>query len=397
MNPIVYAIPVFMLTILAEAWIAQRRDIRAYDIADAITSLHFGVLSQVSSAFTTVFAFGIYVWVFESARLFTLPSDEVWVWVAALVAYDFLYYWVHRAGHEVNLVWASHQVHHSSEWYNLSTALRQTSTGALFVWPLYLPMAVLGVPPLVFGAVALIDLLYQYWVHTELVGKLGWLDRVFVTPSNHRVHHGQNDWCIDRNYGGILILWDRLFGTFAEERDDERVVYGIRKPLASYDPLWGNLHVYRDLWVAARAEPTWRRAIRRWFAKPAGDKPLPHLDPDSVRRFAPSNSPATLGYATLQYALLVPIVTHVIAVAPSLSLVARTTYALVILASAVGIGGWLEGEANRVSREALRVIAVATTLLALPEFFTWSNPGLVGAWVATSLAALTAIKRRRVS
>ncbi|NDD75452.1 MAG: sterol desaturase family protein, partial [Gammaproteobacteria bacterium] len=229
MNPIVYAIPVFMLTILAEAWIAQRRDIRAYDIADAITSLHFGVLSQVSSAFTKVFAFGIYVWVFESARLFTLPSDEVWVWVAALVAYDFLYYWVHRAGHEVNLVWASHQVHHSSEWYNLSTALRQTSTGALFVWPLYLPMAVLGVPPLVFGAVALIDLLYQYWVHTELVGKLGWLDRVFVTPSNHRVHHGQNDWCIDRNYGGILILWDRLFGTFAEERDDERVVYGIRK------------------------------------------------------------------------------------------------------------------------------------------------------------------------
>ena len=191
-------------------------------------------------------------------------------------------------------------------------------------------MAVLGVPPLVFGAVALIDLLYQYWVHTELVGKLGWLDRVFVTPSNHRVHHGQNDWCIDRNYGGILILWDRLFGTFAEERDDERVVYGIRKPLASYDPLWGNLHVYREVWRAARAEPTWRRAIRRWIANPAGDTPLPHLDPDSVRRFAPSNSPATLGYATLQYALLVPIVTHFIAVAPSLSPVARTTYALEI-------------------------------------------------------------------
>ena len=397
MNPIVYAIPVFMLTILAEAWIAQRRDVRTYDIADAITSLHFGVLSQVSGAFTKVFTFGIYVWVFESARLFTLPSDAVWVWFAALLAYDFLYYWVHRAGHEVNLVWASHQVHHSSEWYNLSTALRQTSTGALFVWPLYLPMAVLGVPPLVFGAVALIDLLYQYWVHTELVGKLGWLDRVFVTPSNHRVHHGQNDWCIDRNYGGILILWDRLFGTFAEERDDERVVYGIRKPLASYDPLWGNLHVYREVWRAARAEPTWRRAIRRWIAKPAGDTPLPHLDPDSVRRFAPSNSPATLGYATLQYALLVPIVTHFIAVAPSLSPVARTTYALVILASAVGIGGWLEGEANSVIREALRVIAVATTLLALPEFFTWSNPGLVGAWAATSLAAIATIKRRRVS
>jgi sterol desaturase/sphingolipid hydroxylase (fatty acid hydroxylase superfamily) len=394
MNPIVYAIPVFMLTIVAEVWVAQRRNVPTYDIADAITSLHFGVLSQVSGAFTKIFTFGIYVWVFESARLLTLPSDAVWVWVAALLAYDFLYYWVHRAGHEVNLIWASHQVHHSSEWYNLSTALRQTSTGALFVWPLYLPMAILGVPPLVFGAVALIDLLYQYWVHTELVGKLGWLDRVFVTPSNHRVHHGQNDWCIDRNYGGILILWDRLFGTFAEERDDERVVYGIRKPLASYDPLWGNLHVYRDIWRAARAESSWGAAFKRWFAKPAGDGPLPHLDPRSVRRFAPPNSPAALGYATLQYALLVPIVTHFIAVAPSLSLAARSTYALVILASAVGIGGWLEGKAGGVVREVLRVIAVAATVLALPEIFAWSNAALVGVWGATSLAAIAAIKWR---
>jgi hypothetical protein len=113
-------------------------------------------------------------------------------------------------------------VHHSSEFYNLSTALRQTSSGWIFGWIFYLPMALAGVPPIVMGAVALIDLLYQYWVHTEMVGRLGWMDRVFVTPSNHRVHHGQNDYCIDRNYGGILILWDRLFGTFADERDDEK-------------------------------------------------------------------------------------------------------------------------------------------------------------------------------
>ncbi|MEN9790006.1 MAG: hypothetical protein RLZZ473_2070, partial [Pseudomonadota bacterium] len=239
MNPIVYAIPVFMITIALEAWLAHRRRIATYDVADAITSLHFGVLSQVSAVFVRALTLGVYVLVFEHLRWFTLPVDSVWVWLGALIAYDFIYYSVHRFGHETHLMWAAHQVHHSSEYFNLSTALRQTSTGAFASFPFYLPMALLGVPPMVFGAVALIDLLYQYWVHTELVRKLGWADRVFVTPSNHRVHHGQNDYCIDRNYGGIFILWDRLFGTFVEERDDEPVIYGIRKPLASYNPLWG--------------------------------------------------------------------------------------------------------------------------------------------------------------
>jgi sterol desaturase/sphingolipid hydroxylase (fatty acid hydroxylase superfamily) len=140
-------------------------------------------------------------------------------------------------------------------------------------------MALCGVPPLVFAVVGLIDLLYQYWVHTELVRKLGWIDRVFVTPSNHRVHHGQNDYCIDRNYGGILILWDRMFGTFAEERDGERIAYGIRKPLSSYNPVWGNLHVFVDLLQRARAAPTLRDALRIWFDAPGGrGEPVPHLD-----------------------------------------------------------------------------------------------------------------------
>jgi sterol desaturase/sphingolipid hydroxylase (fatty acid hydroxylase superfamily) len=119
-------------------------------------------------------------------------------------------------------MWASHVVHHSSEYYNLSTALRQTSTGSFLGWVFYLPLAVVGVPWQMLVIVGLIDLLYQYWVHTELIGRLGVLDRILVTPSNHRVHHGQNDYCIDKNYGGILVLWDRLFGTFADERDGEK-------------------------------------------------------------------------------------------------------------------------------------------------------------------------------
>lgn len=369
MNPIVYAIPVFMASILLEAWIAHRRGVAAYDIPDAITSLNFGILSQVSAVFVRVLTFGVYVWVYENYRLGTLPTDEIWVWIVALIAYDFIYYWVHRCGHEVNLMWSAHQVHHSSEYYNLSTALRQTSTGAFASFPFYLPMALLGVPPIVFGTVALIDLLYQYWVHTELVRKLGWLDRVFVTPSNHRVHHGQNDYCIDRNYGGIFILWDRLFGTFAEERDDEPVVYGIRKPLASYNPVWGNLNVYAEVIRKSLNAGSPLAALRTWFDPPGGrGVTLPHLDPSTVRRFDAGTSSAMRRYALAQYAVLALVSTYFLAVATALPWNERIAFALAIVMSTVSLGWLLEGRRRARAFEAVRlvVLAIVVSVAALP-------------------------------
>jgi len=365
-----YAIPVFMASILLEAWIAHRRGVATYDIPDAITSLNFGILSQVSAVFVRVFTFGIYVWTFENLRIGTLPTDSVWVWLAALIAYDFIYYWVHRCGHEVNLMWSAHQVHHSSEYFNLSTALRQTSTGAFASFPFYLPMAVLGVPPIVFSTVALIDLLYQYWVHTELVRKLGWLDRVFVTPSNHRVHHGQNDYCIDRNYGGIFIIWDRLFGTFAEERDDEPVVYGIRKPLASYNAVWGNFNVYADVLKKSLSAGSLFIAIRTWFDPPGGRRvALAHLDPSTVRRFGTGTSPAIRRYAVLQYALLALFTTYFLAISSSLDLPDRLGSASLIVLSTMSLGWLLEGRRHARAFEAARLfmIVVLAAAIALPS------------------------------
>jgi alkylglycerol monooxygenase len=343
-NPIVYAIPIFMLTILAEAAIAHGLGRRVYNLADAITSLNFGILSQVSAAFSRVLGLGVYMWVFEHGRWLTLPSDALWVWVAALIAYDFLYYWVHRCGHEVELMWAAHQVHHSSEYFNLSTALRQTSTGVLFSWPFYLPMALLGVPPVVFAVVALIDLLYQYGVHTELVGKLGTLDRILVTPSNHRVHHGQNDYCIDRNYGGILIIWDRLFGTFAEERDLEPVVYGIRKPLNSFNAIWGNLNVFDALWRRCRHASSLWQAIQVWFARPTTVAAL-QQEPIHRERLQ-SRAPNRLQYyVVVQYALLAVIATYFFAITETLNALSRTGYALWIIGSVWSLGALLEQRA----------------------------------------------------
>lgn len=272
---IVLATPVFLALIALEWWVGRRRGRDTYRLNDALASIGLGMLSQLAGLFPKALTLGVYVAVHAQWAAFDLPADSVAVWAGALLLYDFLYYWHHRAGHRVALLWAAHAVHHQSEDYNLSTALRQTGSGWLAGWVFYLPMALLGVPPLVFAGVALIDLLYQFWVHTQQVGRLGAFDRWFCSPSNHRVHHAVNDRYLDCNYGGILMVWDRLFGTFVDERDDEPVVYGTRTPLRSFDPLRANLQGYlamaADAWHTRRfgdklrvlwMPPGWRPADR---------------------------------------------------------------------------------------------------------------------------------------
>ena len=167
------------------------------------------------------------------------------VWLITFVAYDLCYYFSHRYGHEWRILWASHVAHHQSEAFNLSTALRQTSTGwlnAIFYLPLYL----VGVPVELVISVGSLNLIYQFWVHTEYVGRLGILEYILVTPSNHRVHHAKNPMYIDKNYGGVFIVWDRVFGTFQDELDTEPCRYGITEQLNSWNPIWANMHIWLD-------------------------------------------------------------------------------------------------------------------------------------------------------
>jgi alkylglycerol monooxygenase len=297
---IVLATPVFLALIALEFAVGWVRGRNTYRLADALSSIGLGILSQVVGVFTKAMTIGLYALAFEHVALARWPVDAWWTWLAALVFYDFCYYWLHRAGHRVAVFWAAHVVHHQSEDYNLSTALRQTSSGFLLGWLFYLPMAVAGVPPLVFAVVGLIDLLYQYWVHTQQIGRLGWFDRWFCAPSNHRVHHAVNERYLDRNYGGIFIVWDRLFGTYAEEDEREALVYGTRTPLRSWNPLWANLEVYAALWHDSRRAGSWADKLRVWleppgwrpvdvaarFPKPPFDLQRPRHDPPLGRRAA---------------------------------------------------------------------------------------------------------------
>jgi sterol desaturase/sphingolipid hydroxylase (fatty acid hydroxylase superfamily) len=343
-NPILFAVPVFIAAMALEWWLARRRGVAVYRAADTVASLSLGTISQLVGVLTKVATLGLYTLVHSHAALWQLPVESVWVWLGALLAYDFCYYWLHRMGHQVQLLWAAHVVHHSSEDYNLGTALRQTGSGFLLGWVFYLPMAVAGVPPLVFAVVGLIDLLYQFWVHTRLVGRLGWFDRVFCSPSNHRVHHGQNDWCIDRNYGGILILWDRLFGTFADERPGEAIVYGVRGALGTFSPVRANLQVYAGMWQDWRLARTWADRLgvlwRHPGWRPAGAEaaaPRAKTDLAHFQPYDPPLPPALVAHVLVQLALLLVLAMHFLALAPHTGWPMGLAWALALLLQLEGL------------------------------------------------------------
>jgi len=350
---IVLATPVFLLLIGIEFLVGRWRGRNTYRLNDALNSIGLGVMSQIVGVFSALLTVAIYVFAFEHASLWQLSVREPWVWVVGLVFYDLCYYWVHRFGHTMALMWAAHVVHHQSEDYNLSTALRQTSSGWLVSWIFYLPMAVLGFPPLVFGVVALVDLLYQYWVHTQQIGKLGWFDRWFCAPSNHRVHHAVNDKYLDKNYGGIFIVWDRLFGSFIEEDDAEPCVYGTRGPLRSWNPLWANLHNYVDM-----AKDSWRARsladkLRVWFKHPgwrpadvAQRWPKPAFDLARVERFDPPMSRAAQVLAVALFIVVLNATTLFLWFAHRMTLAEQVAAAAAILVALWAVGRVCEASAG---------------------------------------------------
>ena len=217
-NAIALSIPVFFLLIGLEIWI-ERRERRLdsgrtlYRLNDTINDLACGTIQQLAGVFGKTVLFAGYILIFERFSLFRLDPGNWAHWPIAFLGLDFFYYWFHRASHEVNFLWAAHIVHHQSEEYNLSVALRQSAVQQFLGAPFYWPLALLGVPPMMFLALDAFDTLYQFWIHTRTIGRMGVLDAVLNTPSNHRVHHGSNAKYIDRNHGGVLIVWDRLFGT----------------------------------------------------------------------------------------------------------------------------------------------------------------------------------------
>jgi alkylglycerol monooxygenase len=308
LNLIALAIPLFLVGIALELWVARRRRRALFRFADSLADMSAGVFSQVVELFLNVALIAGYAWVFAHWRLITLHG---WLaWVVAVVAVDFIYYWWHRLSHEVNFMWAAHVVHHSSEEYNLTVALRQSVFTGLTGWPMYLTLAFAGVPPLVYVAVHSLNTLYQFWIHTQLVGNLGPLEKVINTPALHRVHHAINPRYLDKNYGGTFMIWDILFGTY--EPETEPCVYGIVKPLASFDPLWTQIHYYVECARVTWKAPRFSDKLRVWWAPPTWwarglpeKAPPPEVSPETFVKWAPPRGTALQPLALTLFASVV--------------------------------------------------------------------------------------------
>lgn len=271
MVPLVfYAFPVFVLLLVVELAFVRRarregRDVRGALRADTWASLAMGAGNVVIAAAIGGAVAALYFWLYDR-RLFEIGTG-LRAWLLLFVAEDFTYYWWHRVSHEVRLLWAAHENHHSSEYFNYSTALRQSYTTPftvpLFYW--WLPLA--GFHPLMILTQISISLIYQFWIHTELIGRLPrWFEAVFNTPSHHRVHHGANLEYLDRNHGGILIVWDRLFGTFEPER--ARVRYGLTRNIHTWNPLRIAFHEWAAMLRAAARARGLRAKLATLFAPP---------------------------------------------------------------------------------------------------------------------------------
>ncbi len=338
-NYIALAVPFFFALIGVEVWLARRRGQDVYRFNDAVSDLSAGIFQQVSLIFSKGLLIAVYAWAYQ-ARVIDLSPKSVLTWLAAIVLVDFFYYWWHRLSHEVNFLWAAHVVHHSSEEYNLAVALRQGVFTPFTITPFHLPMALLGIPPLVMVAVDSFNTLYQFWIHTRLIGRLGFLEKWINTPMLHRVHHAINPRYLDKNYGGTFIVFDRLFGTYIEE--SEPAVYGLVKPLADFQPLSAQFHYFGSIWGRLKING-WRAIFQGPAAPPS--PPPPEVSPATFVKHDPPLAVPLMWYIFVQLAFTIAGATLLMFGENTLPMATLAGGALLVYLALIGWGALLEGRA----------------------------------------------------
>lgn len=399
LNPIGLAVPVFFGLMTIEFIAAWRKGKQVYRLNDTIGDLTCGMGDQMLNLVTSLGAVAAYQWVHGQTALFDMDIRHPGVWVFGVVAVDFLYYVYHRFSHRVNVGWMSHVVHHQSEEYNLAVALRQAWFAQLISWMFYLPLAVIGLPVEVWMLSYAANLMYQFWIHTRLIGTLGPVEWIMNTPSHHRVHHGTNPEYIDKNYAGIFIVWDRLLGTFAPEIDPP--VYGVMKPLRSWNPLTANVGPVVALLRQSMALSGLDR-IRVWWSEP-GWTPAGVQRPEfpaSGRGYDVNKMQGKGGYIVVHLGA-VSVATGVVItfskVASPLWLGLGASY---IVWSGLNWAGLLEGRHWAMPSEVVRLSAVAlvaggiamshvavTVTIAMGLLSGLSLASLVGLWAGRPVAS----------
>jgi sterol desaturase/sphingolipid hydroxylase (fatty acid hydroxylase superfamily) len=372
-NYIALAIPFFFLLMGVEIAWARRRGVRLYRFNDSLVDLSCGMAQQILVVFGVGLLSAAYVWMYRH-RLF--EPGAPWSWLIAFVAVDFTYYVWHRMSHRVNFLWAVHVVHHQSEDFNLAVALRQAVLSPWTILPFHLPLALAGVPPVVFATVESFSTLYQFWIHTELVGKLGIFEWIFNTPSQHRVHHAVNPRYLDKNYAATLCIWDRMFGTFEPEREEP--VYGLVKPLRSFNPIRAQLQGFVDiatLSAGARGGDRVRAVFEDPAWRPGGPLEAPEVTRATARKYDPRPSPGVFAYLSANLMVAVIGTTALLFTEFTLDLPRQAALAFLLLLTLLGFGGLVERRRWAVPLELARLVLAAATAL----FWLHADPRLAAA------------------
>jgi sterol desaturase/sphingolipid hydroxylase (fatty acid hydroxylase superfamily) len=400
LSPVVIAIPMYFILMGIELLVLRFQKNPTYRLNDAITNINLGVVSQVSGVFLKVLSIGIYTFFFETFGLFQIPNN-VWTFFILFFLYDLCYYWAHRLSHEINLFWGGHVVHHSSEEYNLSVALRQSSTQTIWTFMFYLPLAVIGFDPVMLVLVSGINLLYQFWIHTEAIDRMGFLEKFMNTPSHHRVHHGRNPKYIDKNHGGTFIIFDKWFGTFQEE--EEKPTYGITTPVQSWNPVWVNISHYATMKNELRMIPNIKDKLRYLVNKPGwlpeylgGYRPVKEVEPD-YQKFDTTVPLALNYYVFFQYVVLMGLTAFFLFNLGKFDWLTKVGLSVLIIWSTVSFSGIFEQKKWYHVQEILRVavfvianwfilkelaperisLVFLSIYVALSYFWLWFNYGTV--------------------
>lgn len=362
-NPIVLSIPIFFVLIGIEVLIQQFSKRKLYRFNDAVTNISCGVTQQVSGVFLKLFGIGLYVIVYEYLRVWEIPSNW-YTLIILFIATDFAYYWAHRMSHEINLFWSGHVVHHQSEDYNLSVALRQSSFQVIWTTAFYFPLAIIGFRPIDFALMAALTTLYQFWIHTELIGKMGFIEKFMVTPSHHRVHHGRDPKYIDRNHGGAFIVWDMMFGTYQVE--EETPTYGITSPVKSWNPVWANFSHYKIMLHEMKQISGFIDKTKYLFYKPGwlpknlgGYRPAPAVDHDSYQKYITVSSKSLNLYVLTQYAVFLGLTTWFLFTQAQMEMALKISIALLLGLASVTVGALFENKSWAKGVEVLRIILFA--------------------------------------
>ena len=400
MDIVSYATPFFLLAIVLELGWGFFRKNNTYRLNDSVNSLSLGMLSTLAKlAFISIGAL-VFARVENQWALFAFDQESAVHWVLALLFYDLCYYWFHRISHERQIFWGSHVVHHQSEDYNLSTALRQTSTGIFITWIFFIPCFLLGIPLYMYVTIASGHLVYQFWIHTQHIPKLGFLEWFLITPSNHRVHHAQNPQYVDKNYGGLLIIWDRLFGTFAEEDDNEKVIYGLRTPLQSWNPLWANIHIFSSMVSDATKTENIRDKVAvlwsRTGSRPsdvAKKYPVEKTNLDNFRKYNPQLTTVSTVAVVLHYMLLLVYFLWFTALVPEMSYLARCANMVILTWSAVTIGTIIDQHSKMMLVECTRLLIIGVIIVTVYNAgntpMSWLYYGLAYSLITSILTVIS--------